>query len=289
MYQLFRHRPLAPTLGALLLAVLCTAGAGLARAQAPVSASYELGLRDEVRIEVFEVPELNVEARVEQDGTVTLPVVGAVPALGLTTGELESSLETLLEESFVNRATVQVELIEVLSKTVTVLGAVSRPGSLGHPGDWTLLEAITAAGGLTEGHGRWVHVQRRAANGLSDQVSVPVDELVTRMNPTLNLPVLPDDVINVERTRTVTIYLLGEIANKGALKFDGTGAPTLLTVIAQAGGLTDRASPRLVIKRRGEDGLMREIKAHYGDILDGDTPDLDLKDGDLVVVKESFF
>lgn len=284
-----RHSPLR----ALLFAVLVTAGGSLALAQgqAPsaVSASYELGPRDLVRIEVFEVPELNVEARVEEDGTVTLPVVGAVPALGLTAGELERSLETLLEESFVNRATVQVELTEVLSKTVTVIGAVARPGTLGHPGDWTLVEAITAAGGLTEGHGRHVHVQRRAANGLSDQVSVPIDELVARMDPTLNLPVLPDDVINVERIRTVTIYLLGEVANKGALQFRGSGAPTLLTVIAQAGGLTDRASPRLVVKRRGEDGLMREIKAHYGDILDGDAPDLDLQDGDLVVVKESFF
>jgi len=277
------------SLRAFLFAVLLTAGGSFAWAQAPVSASYQLGPRDLVRIEVFEVPELNVEARVEEDGTVTLPVLGAVPAQGLTADELETSLEQLLEANFVNRATVQVELTEVLSKTVTILGAVARPGTLGHPGDWTLLEALTAAGGLTPGHGRRVHVQRRAANGLSDQVSIPIDELVGRMDPSLNLPVLPDDVINVESTRSVTIYLLGEVANPGAMEFEGSAAPTLLTVIARAGGLTDRASPRLLVKRRGDDGLMGEIEAHYGRILDGEAQDPDLMDGDLVVVKESFF
>lgn len=281
---------------AFVFVVFCTVGASLAWApsvawgqESVASSSYRLGERDRVRVEVFEVPELNVEVRVEADGTIRLPVVGAIAARGLTADELEASLKRTLEANLLNRATVRVELTEVLSKTVTILGAVAEPGTLGHPGDWTLLEALTAAGGLTEGHGRRILVQRRATNGLSDQVSVPIDELVGRMDPVLNLPILPDDVINVERTRSVTIYLLGEVTTPGAIKFQGTGAPTLLTVIAQAGGLTDRASPRLSVKRRGDDGLMQEIEAHYRRILDGDAPDLDLRDGDLVVVKESFF
>jgi len=261
-----------------------------ALAQGPVaSADYRLGPKDRLKVEVFEVPELNAEARVADDGTVTLPVLGAVPASGLTADELAASIEQRLEADYVNRATVRVELTEVLSKTVTVLGAVARPGTLGHPGRWTLLDAITAAGGLTAEHGDVIRVQRRAANGLTDQVTIPLEDLAQRLDPSLNLPVFPDDVINVERTRTVTIYLLGEVSTAGAMQFESTEPITLLTVIARAGGLTDRASPKLRIKRRGDDGLMHEIEANYRRILDGQDPDLDLEDGDILVVKESFF
>jgi polysaccharide export outer membrane protein len=274
-------------LAAALAAVLACAPA---LAQGPVaSADYRLGPKDRLKVEVFEVPELNAEARVADDGTVTLPVLGAVPAAGLTADELAASIEQRLEADYVNRATVSVELTEVLSKTVTVLGAVARPGTLGHPGRWTLLDAITAAGGLSAEHGDVIRVQRRAANGLTDQVTLPLEDLVQRLDPSLNLPVFPDDVINVERTRTVTIYLLGEVSATGAMQFKSTEPVTLLTVIARAGGLTDRASPKLRIKRRGDDGLMHEIEANYRHILDGEDPDLDLQDGDILLVKESFF
>lgn len=279
-----------PALRRLLALAAALAVVAPAWAQSPIaSADYRLGPRDRVKIEVFEVPELNSELRVADDGTVNLPVVGAVPAAGLTVGELGQALKRRLEADYVTRASVRVELTEVLSKTVTVLGAVSRPGTHGHPGDWTLLEAITAAGGLATGHGNRVLVQRRAANGLTDQVSIPVEDLVERADPRVNVPLLPDDLVNVERARQVTIYMLGEVAAAGELKFDGNSRVSLLTVIARAGGLTDRASPRISIKRHGDDGRVVEVEAHYNRILNGRDPDLELQDGDLVVVKESFF
>lgn len=291
-----RSREVSPPAAALRagVAVLLTcallASAPGAAGQAPVAtADYRLGPRDGVEIEVFEVPELNAELRVADDGSITLPVVGSVPAAGLTAGELAAEIQRRLEADYVNRATVRVALTEVLSKTVTVLGAVARPGALGHPGTWTVLEALSAAGGLTSDHGNHVRIQRHAANGLSDQISIPLEDLVERADPQLNLPVFPEDLIHVERTRTVTVYMLGEVATTGALKFESNDPPTLLTVIARAGGLTDRASPRLRIKRRNADGLMQEIQAHYERILEGREPDLELEDGDLVVVKESFF
>lgn len=271
---------------ALAFGVLFAAGAA---AQPQVSAGYRIGPRDQVKVEVFELEELNATRRVEADGTITLPVLGAVSAEGRTADELADEIERLLEADYVNRATVRVELAEVLSQTVTVLGAVANPGPVGHPGDWTLLEAIHAAGGLSNDHGELVHVQRRAGNGLSDRVSIPVETLVGRADPKLNLPVLPDDVIQVERTRTITIYLLGEVSSAGAMTFESTDEVTLLTVLARAGGLSDRASPRIRIKRRNEEGRMEEIQAHYRRILEGDDPDVELRDGDLVVVKESFF
>ncbi|HEX6201366.1 MAG TPA: hypothetical protein VF100_00100, partial [Thermoanaerobaculia bacterium] len=75
----------------------------------------------------------------------------------------------------------------------------------------------------------------------------------------------------------------------GAMEVPSTAGVTLLTVIARAGGLSERASPRITVRRRGADGLMNELRAHYKRILEGRDPDLELVDGDIVVVAESFF
>ena len=279
-----------PAIGAI---VLLAPGAGAQQAPASsaqvVSSSYELGPSDLIRIDVTGDPSLSGEQRITDGGTITLRLLGEVQAAGLTPAELAESIERRLEADFVASATVRIGVLEVRSKTVSVLGAVTKPGTLGYPGSWTLLEAITAAGGMTTERGDEVRVLRRAGNGLSDQVAVPIEGLLLRGEPKYNLPILPGDLINVERAEKVTVYLLGEVAGQGAQEFRSTDRVTLLTAIARAGGLSDRASPRVQIKRRGSDDLMEEIVANYRRILNGEEPDVVLEDGDLVLVKESFF
>jgi len=276
----------------LVVAALIAPAAGV-EAQVPptpiVSSSYELGPRDAIRLEVAGDSTLTGEYRLTDGGTITLPLVGEVLASGRTAGELARHLEELLEKDFLADAQVRVQVTDVRSQTISVLGAVARPGTLGYPGDWTLLEALTAAGGMSTERGDSIHILRRADNGLSDQVAVPVEGLLLRGEPKYNLPVFAGDLINVERTRKITIYLLGEAAGTGAQEFDSTDRVTLLTLIARVGGLTDRASSRLRIKRRGSDDRMEEIRASYKRILAGDEPDVELHDGDIVVVDESFF
>lgn len=250
---------------------------------------YRIGPRDLIRIEVFELPELDVERRVSAQGSVRLPVLGDVEVEGKTESELATALEASLEANYVERATVTVEVLEYRSRSVTVMGAAREPGEIGLPGERTLLEVLTAAGGLAENHGRSIHVLRRAANGLSDQVTIPIDELTLSAGTKLNLPVFPGDVIHVERRLAVSIYLLGEVANPGVLKFDGAERATLLYAIARGGGLGSRASSKILIQRRDDDGEMEQISANYKRILAGKDPDPLLLDGDVVIVKESFF
>jgi protein involved in polysaccharide export with SLBB domain len=63
----------------------------------------------------------------------------------------------------------------------------------------------------------------------------------------------------------------------------------LLAAIAKAGGLTDRASSKVRIKRRDEDGRDLEIVVNYKRILSGSDLDPTLQPDDMIVVKESFF
>ncbi|MFY9552005.1 MAG: polysaccharide biosynthesis/export family protein [Thermoanaerobaculia bacterium] len=261
--------------------------AAAAAQEAP--AEYPIGAKDLLEIRVLEIPELNVERRVSDGGAIALPLIGEFPVSGLTPTEVRAKLETLLKEKYVNRANVSIVVKEYASKPVSVVGAVHRPGSLTVSGRFSLLQAISAAGGLTDSAGKTVYVLRKAENGLSDTLEVDTDELFHAANPIWNVPILPGDVINVAPRRTIRIFCIGELKSPGALEFNSDDRITLLSLIAKAGGPTDRASSKVRIKRRGPDGKDTEIVVNYRRILSGKDRDPILQPNDVVIVKESFF
>jgi polysaccharide export outer membrane protein len=280
---------LARCAAALLSVMLCLPALALAQAQAGASsAGYRVGPKDLLDIKVFEVPELNLERRVSEDGTINLPLIGELPVSGLTATEVANRLEALLEAKYVQRASVSIQVREFRSKPIAVLGAVRQPGDLAFSGRWTLLEAISAAGGLTEAHGDTIHVVRRADTGLTDQISIAVDDLILRADPDANIPIFANDVINVMAKVEVTVFCVGEIKAPGAQSFQSTDRITVLTAIARAGGLTDRASKKIQVKRRERDGKEVEFEVDYRRILSGKDADVPLQGGDVLVVKESF-
>lgn len=250
---------------------------------------YRVGPRDLLEIRVFEMPELNVQRRVAEDGTISLPPLADLTVAGLNEAEVALKLKTLLESKYAQRATVEVSVQEFRSRPISVIGAVKQPGSLAFSGRWTLLEALTAAGGVDENHGSVLYVLRRADDGLSDQVSISLDDLLVRADPRVNIPLLANDLINVPTAVEVTVYCLGAVVRPGALPFKSTERITLLAAIARAGGLTDRAAMKIHVKRADAAAGSPELEADYKRILAGKDADLELHQGDVVIVKESFF
>ncbi len=251
---------------------------------------YRIGVRDLLEIQVFEASDLDDQRRVSTDGLITFAPLGEVRAAGRTSAELAAEIKSQLEERYLQRATVKVEILELLSRPISVIGAVKQPKDLGITSSLTLLEAITSAGGLAENHGAVIYILRRAENGLSAQIEVPIRDLMVHADPRYNIPLFANDLINVSTTVELTVYCLGEVAHPGALTFKSTERLTLLSTIASAGGLTDRASMKILVKRAGpEGGKGLEKTVDYKRILSGQEQDLPLQEGDIVVVKESFF
>lgn len=278
---------------AVFVSVFVVSAMAAALAQAPPASGtgrnpgYRVGPRDLLTVKVYEVPELNVERRVSENGMLSLPLIGDVRVAGKTEEELARDLKVLLEERYVQRASVEIAVTEFRSRPITVIGAVKQPGNLAFSGHWTLIEALAAAGGLADNHGNVVHVLRRADNGLSDQVTIDLDDLLVRAVPGVNIPIFANDLINVPVTVERTVYCLGEVGRPGALEFKSSERLTLLAAIARAGGLTDRAARKILIKR-GQQG-QKEVTVDYNRIVAGKEPDPELGPGDVVVVKESFF
>lgn len=253
------------------------------------SQAYVVGPKDLLDIHVLEIPELNLERRIAEDGTIDLPMLGDFTVSGLTATQVRDRLEKMLTTKYVNRANVSVVVKEYGNKPLSVVGAVQKPGSLNISGRWSLMEAISAAGGLTDRAGKTIFVIRHSANGMTDTIQVDVDDLFHGSSSRGNLPLLPGDVVNVEAKRTIRIFCLGAVRSPGALEFDTDDRLTLLSVIAKAGGFTDKASSKVLVKRRAADGKDSEIVVSYSRIVAGKDPDPSLRSDDVVIVKESFF
>ena len=249
---------------------------------------YRLGSRDLLEVKVLEIPDLNVERRVNDAGSIDLPLIGQFNVAGRTATEVRAQLEELLRARYVNRANVSIIVKEHANKPISVLGAVAKPGSLNISGRYTLLEVIAAAGGLDQSAGKKIFVIRHAENGLTDTLEIRRDDLLQNSSTLWNIPIFPSDVVNVPAKSTVTVFCLGEVETPGALQFDNDDRLTLLSVIAKAGGLTDRASKTVLIKRKGPDGKDVETRVNYKAVISGKDADPILKADDIVIVQESF-
>lgn len=280
---------LAERVGAFVLIALLILPTVLPAQDLPMFASdTPLGPRDVVDVRVLEDTTIGGRVTVTDDGQLVLNVVGKLAVAGLTSSQVEAKLKTLLEAEYLAKATVSVQVVEFSSKPISVIGAVVRPGRIGATGTTTLIQAITQAGGLAAGHGKQLYVLRVGRNGLSEQISIDVDDLMAAGNPDVNIPLAPNDLVNVPVDAPITIYILGEVMRPGRAQFRSSQTPTLLQALADVGGLTDRAHKTVTIKRV-VNGREQHIRVDYKAIINGRRPDEILRDNDTIVVREALF
>ena len=111
---------------------------------------YRIGPGDVLRVNVWKREELSQPAlTVRPDGAITLPLVGEVPASGRGVDELATDLQQRLEKFYQERPPVTVQVVEVRSYKVYVMGEVARSGELGPNHPVTVLQALAMAGGFT--------------------------------------------------------------------------------------------------------------------------------------------
>lgn len=107
---------------------------------------YRLGPGDQLRITVFNEPELTGQFLVGSQGTIAYPLVGDVRAAGLTVLEFTEALQTALRE-YVRTPNVSVEVANY--RPFFILGEVQRPGTYPYSANLTVFNAVATAGGFT--------------------------------------------------------------------------------------------------------------------------------------------
>ena len=111
-------------------------------------AEYRIGVGDKLSLRVFQVPDLSFdELTVDTSGNIQMPLIGAIRASGLTSGELSASVADGLSARYLRDPQVTVTVTEAASQKITVDGAVTKPGVYTMRGTTSLLQAVAMAEG----------------------------------------------------------------------------------------------------------------------------------------------
>jgi polysaccharide export outer membrane protein len=284
-----------------------------------------MGPDDLLNITIFEAPELNSVARISANGEISLQLLGAVHAAGLTPRELESVLQELLRRTYVKDPHVGVFVQELQSHPVPVVGAVKMPGVFQIRGTKTVIEILSMAGGLADDAGDTVLIMHCPENAKSGNPTGPcptragiasvsppsemlakiesprlkapeksgeieeidLKKLLESADPALNVPVRPGDIIKVPRAGIV--YVVGEVQKPGGFVLQNNENISVLQALALAQGPshTSAISRARIIRTDPATGKRIEVPINLGRILSGKAPDTFLLSKDIVFVPNS--
>lgn len=120
-------------------------------AQVKEGTSGVIGRMDSVEVRVFREEELTTRGQLSSDGTISMPLIGAVRIEGLTTDQAAAAISRRLKDGYLVKPEVSVSIEARIRRTVTILGQAQRPGVFEIPAHrrLTLVEAIGMAGGTT--------------------------------------------------------------------------------------------------------------------------------------------
>ncbi len=260
-------------LAAALLVLVATVPAAGQRA----TTAYILGPEDVLEVSVWGYPDLTRTIAVRPDGKITVPLVGAATAQGLSVEQLQAIL-TRGYAAYIINPQVTVIVKEFRKIRVSVLGQVARPGSYALPPGSRVLEAISAAGGIVNGafvkEIRLIRTNRQV-------VTLPTDALLraeARHNPEL----LGGETIVVPEVLKLTVSIVGQVTRPGS--YDLVPGAHLLDLLSVAGGVTEAAAMKEAqLLRPGEPPVAVDLER----LLAGDSAvNVPLRGGETLVVRE---
>jgi polysaccharide export outer membrane protein len=138
------------------------------------SLSHTLSEGDVVEIKVYQEDELTTKARVDSEGKVAMPLLGAIKIGGNSVETAQNQIRDLLEKDYLRAPQVSMTLIEFAKKRFSVLGEVNQPGFFMIPEGETMsvLQAIASAGGFTPYARSGEIIVKRKVNGREETIRV---------------------------------------------------------------------------------------------------------------------
>lgn len=252
--------------------------AAAAAATAAATPLVTLGLGDSVAVVVYGKPDLSVTVEVGDDGSVRLPLVGAIGLSGLSPNEAAARIAKAYQDGeFLVNPQVAVTLSKATSQQVAVLGQVGAPGRYPVESRTTVFDLLASAGGKGADGAETIVLVRTEADGTVSRTPIDLGALADTSKEFPTIKFRGGDTLYVPRAAQVFIY--GEVASPG--KFALQPGTTLIQALTVAGGVTRRGSlSRIEIKRRTADGGFKTLSPKLNDLLEAD---------DVIRVKESIF
>jgi polysaccharide biosynthesis/export protein len=251
---------------------------GLGTTPARAQHAYLLTPGDIVKISVFKNPDLSLDARVSEVGTISYPLIGSVPVSGISLPAAEHKIAQMLKDGgFVLNPQVNILLTQALGNLVSVIGEVKTAGRYsieaagGH-----LAGMLAAAGGIAETGGDVVIVTGMR-DGKPFRREIDIVKMFLTGNTADDIEIYGGDTLFVNRAPMFYIY--GQVQKPGQVRLER--GMTVIQALAAGGGVTGKGTSRGIVRhRRDANGKVREENVSMDD---------DVRDQDVIYVKESMF
>jgi len=264
---------------------------------------YVIGSGDLLDVEVFDVPELSREVRVNETGYISLPLVPTqVRASGLTTNQLQDKIAELLQSNgLVSTPRVNVTVKEEQSQPITLIGSVKNPMVIQATRHTTLIQALSQAGGISDDAGNTVIVTRpprvsmdpgspdgKITSTDAQTFTIRLSDLLETGDSRFNIPVIGGDVISVPRAGI--IYVVGAVNHPGGFVMQNDrDRMTTLKMLSLAGGTTSTAKVKnaVILRKDPNTGKRDEVPVNLNNIMHLRSEDVTLQASDILYVPDS--
>jgi polysaccharide export outer membrane protein len=231
-----------------------------------------------MRITVFKNPDLSLDVRVSEAGTIDYPLIRSVPVAGTTLSAAEHKIAQMLKDGgFVLSPQVNILLTTALGNLVSVIGEVNTPGRYsveaagGH-----LSGMLAAAGGISATGGDYMIVTG-SRGGKPFRREIDIVKMFVNGNSADDIDLFGGDTIFVGRAPEFYIY--GQVQKPGQVRLER--GMTVMQALASGGGVTGKGTSRGIVRhRRDASGKVKEESVSMDD---------DVRDQDVIYVKESLF
>lgn len=182
------HARAQSSLGLQLSQSVGIASAPSASASPSTRGSYPIAANDVISLTVYQEPDLSVkDATVDADGTISVPLIGSLHVLGLTSSQLRELITQKLADGYLKQPNVTVKVDR--HQIYFIKGEVASPGGYALVDGLTVEKAIALAGGYTERAAkRDITIVREDANDQSLREAA------------LSTPIRSGDVITIEES-----------------------------------------------------------------------------------------
>ena len=244
----------------------------------PNNQDYRLGAGDAIGVQVYQSPDLSIDARVSESGVISYPLVGSVQLGGLTIADAEKKIaDALRSGGFVKVPQVNIVLRQVRGNQVAVLGQVSRPGRFPLETFNTRVSDMLAAAGGTTATGDDVLIVTGQREGKPFRKVIDIPALFLNAKSDEDIVLAGGDTLYVNKAPMFYIY--GEAQRPGPYRIER--GMTVMQALAQGGGPTVRGSQnRLKLHRRDASGKVVETTPSLTDPV---------RPEDVIYVRESLF
>jgi polysaccharide export outer membrane protein len=262
--------------------------------------AYVLGPDDQISIHVVGDEDISDKPmRIGMDGFITLPEAGRIHAAGLTVEQLQSELTAKLR-IYIKEPEVSVNVMEMHSQPVSVIGSVASPGIQQLQGRKTLIEMLAQAGGLKPDAGyrlkitrmlKWGPIPLPGAHddptGQYSVAEVGVRGIMEANDPAENILIMPNDIISVPRAEMV--YVVGDVTKPGSIILGDQKTMSVLQALSIASGLSKYAKPTdaRIMRVVPNSSTRVEIPVDLKKILNSKSKDITMQAEDILFIPNS--